>query len=149
VSGQRTAAANREGRYPQRPVPAVGAVVLRAGAVLLVRRGRAPSAGLWAVPGGRVRLGERLQAAAEREVREETGVRVRAGRPVYAFDSIDHDATGAIRFHYVIVDLLAEYLSGEPRARDDADDARWVRADELDRLEVSAHTLDCLRTLGW
>ena len=99
------------------PVPAVGAVVVHDGAVLMVRRARAPSRGVWAVPGGRIELGETLAEAAEREVREETGVRVRAGEPVWSFDSVVRDAGGRIAFHYVIVDLLADYVAGEPRAR--------------------------------
>ena len=135
--------------YPAAPVPAVGAVVVHDGAVLLVRRGRAPARGVWAVPGGRVELGETLAEAVEREVREETGVRVRAGEPVWSFDSVVRDEEGRIAFHYVIVDLLADYVSGEPRARDDADEARWARPEELSGLLVSKPTLELLGRLGF
>ena len=135
--------------YPAAPVPAVGALVVHDGAVLLVRRGRAPSRGVWAVPGGRVELGETLAEATEREVREETGVRVRAGEPVWSFDSVIRDDDGRIAFHYVIVDLLAEYLEGEPRARDDAAEARWVRPEELSGLLVSKPTLELLERIGF
>lgn len=62
-------------RYPEQPVLAVGIVVFHDDRVLLVRRAKAPSAGLWAIPGGRVELGETLQQAAERELLEETGHR--------------------------------------------------------------------------
>ena len=135
--------------YPAAPVPAVGAVVVHDGAVLLVRRGRAPSRGVWAVPGGRVELGETLAEATEREVREETGVRVRAGEPIWSFDSVVRDEEGRVAFHYVIVDLLADYVEGEPRARDDALEARWARPEELSGLFVSKPTLELLARIGF
>ena len=134
---------------PTAPVPAVGAVVIHGGAVLLVRRGRAPSRGVWAVPGGRVELGETLAEAAEREVREETGVRVRAGEPVWSFDSVVRDAEGRVAFHYVIVDLLADYVAGEPRAGDDALAARWARPQDFPGMTVSPPTLQLLERIGF
>lgn len=127
------------------PLPAVGAIVFREGAVLLVRRGRPPAVGEWAIPGGRLHWGESLQAAAEREVLEETGIRIRAREPVFAFDLIQADTGGDCRLHYVIVDLEADYLEGEPRAADDAIDARWVRPEELAELPVNATTRRLLR----
>ncbi len=131
--------------YPDAPRVAVGAVVVKDGEVLLVKRRDPPNAGQWAIPGGSVRLGESLQQAAERELYEETGLRVRAGAPVYIFDVIDRDSTGRTRYHYVITDLLAEYLGGEPSPRDDAVEARWLSPQELDDLPVNATTLDLLR----
>ena len=128
------------GEYPQVPSLAVGAVVFRAGQVLLVERGNPPARGTWAIPGGRVRLGESLQAAAEREILEETGVVIRAGEPAFVFDVIDRDQNGAVRFHYVIVDLNAEYVDGEPLPGDDAAAARWVDEFELTRLAVNPAT---------
>jgi len=133
------------GLYPVKPLPAVGAVVFKGDAVLLVKRGKAPACGMWAIPGGSVRLGETLQAAAEREILEETGVTIRAGAPVLVFDTIQRDGRGDVQFHYVIVDLAAEYISGDPKAADDAADARWVRADELAGLFVNPATLRLLR----
>ena len=135
--------------YPAAPVPAVGALVVHGGAVLLVRRGRPPSRDVWAVPGGRVELGESLAEAVEREVREETGVTVRAGEPVWSFDSVIRDRDVRIRYHYVIVDLSADYLAGEPRGGDDAREARWVRPEEVAGFDVSEPTLCLLRRVGF
>lgn len=130
----------RAGDRPTAPSIAVGVVVTRDDSVLLVKRGKPPARDQWAVPGGSVELGESLEAAAEREVLEETGIDVRAGAVVHAFDAIERDDVGGVRFHYVVIDLLGHYLAGEPRAGDDALAARWVRVDELDRLEVSDET---------
>lgn len=138
-------AADEGCRYPERPRVAVGAVVFKNGAVLLVERGRPPSAGTWAIPGGSVRLGETLKQAAEREILEETGVRIRAGDPVFTFEAIETDADGGVRFHYVIVDLAAEHVDGEPHPASDAADARWVSPDELPRLNVNRTTVELLR----
>jgi ADP-ribose pyrophosphatase len=123
---------------------AVGAIVFRENRVLLVRRGKAPAAGVWAIPGGSVELGETLQEAAEREILEETGLTVRAREPVFTFDSVERDAVGSVRFHYVIVDLMADYIAGEPFPGDDALEVRWVSADELSALELSRFTRDLL-----
>ena len=134
-------------RYPENPQSAVGAIVVRDKKILLVKRGRAPGQGLWAIPGGSVKLGETLQEAAEREVREETGVTIQAGEPVYSFDLIERDDAGRVRFHYVIVDLVADYVRGEPRPGDDACEARWVTSEELDELPASELTIEILRKI--
>jgi ADP-ribose pyrophosphatase len=132
--------------YPGNPRVAVGAVVFKDGCVLLVRRGQPPAENLWAIPGGRVEIGETLKEAAEREILEETGIQIRAAKPIYTFDVIDRDAAGKVRFHYVIVDLAADYVRGEPSAGDDALEARWVSAKEINGLEVSPATLKLLKT---
>lgn len=133
--------------YPDRPEPAVGAVVFRNGCVLLVKRGQPPSENLWAIPGGRVKLGESLQDAAQREVLEETGLDIRAGEPVHTFDVIERDPAGDVRYHYVIVDLKADYLRGEVRPGDDAADARWIAEKELPHLEISRPTKRLLKEI--
>jgi 8-oxo-dGTP diphosphatase len=126
--------------YPDAPRPAVGAVVFNDGAVLLVRRANPPARGMWAIPGGSIRLGETLQAAAEREVLEETGVVIRAKDPVFVFEAILRDDRGRVKYHYVIVDLAADYVRGDPQAADDAADARWITRDEMAGLRVNPAT---------
>ena len=131
--------------YPLKPQVAVGAVVMHADRVLMVQRGQPPAQGLWAIPGGSVELGETLQAAAEREIKEETGIIIRAWEPIYTFDMIERDAGGRIRFHYVIIDLRAEYVSGELCPGTDARQARWVSAQELSGLKVNPKTKALLK----
>lgn len=123
----------------------MGAVVFKDERVLLVQRGRPPAQSQWAIPGGSVELGETLKEAAEREIYEETGIRVRAGEPVFVFDVVERDASGRVRFHYVIVDLEGQFLEGELRPGDDAAAVRWVGADELDRLSVNRTTRKLLK----
>ena len=129
--------------YPDTPCVAVGAIVFHDDAVLLVKRQHPPNQGQWAIPGGRVHLGESLTAAAEREVLEETGITIRATEPIFVFDSIVREAN-VIAYHYVVVDLIAQYISGTPVAADDASDARWLHPTELTALNVSAETLELL-----
>lgn len=134
-------------KYPKHPEVAVGAIVFKDGRVLLVKRSKPPSEGRWAIPGGGVNLGETLREAARREIMEETGVSIRAGDPVFTFDVVEKDDSGRIRFHYVIVDLAAEYVSGDPVPADDATDAAWVSPDELGGLDVSPPTRRLLKDL--
>jgi ADP-ribose pyrophosphatase len=131
--------------YPDQPRVAVGAIVFKDKQVLLVRRGKPPARDLWAIPGGSVEIGETLQRAAEREIFEETGITIQALEPVFTFDYIEWDEFGCARFHYVIVDLTADYVRGEPRAGDDAADARWVSSQEMATLKISSKTRQLLK----
>ena len=132
-------------RYPTLPQAAVGAVVFHKARVLLVRRGQPPAKGFWAIPGGRIELGETLQQAAEREILEETGITITAGEPIFTFDVIERDERNNVRYHYVIVDLAAEYVSGALKAGGDASQARWVSADASKELRLNATTGRLLR----
>ena len=136
------------GKYPQQPVIAVGAVVVHKNRILLIRRGKEPARGEWAIPGGRVELGETMQEAATRETMEETGISIRPGKLVYYFETIQPDADGSIRFHYAIFDFMAEYLAGEPNANDDAQDARWVSASDAQVYNLNIKTRDLLNQMG-
>jgi 8-oxo-dGTP diphosphatase len=135
--------------YPDHPRVGVGAVVQREDRILLVRRGAAPSMGLWSIPGGGLRIGETLQQGAEREILEETGIVIRAGAPIFTCDSFERDKEGRFRFHYVIVDMAADYLSGEVEAADDALEARWVSQTEILELSVTKTTLKLLTQIGF
>ena len=122
--------------YPDRPIVGVGAVIVRDGRAVIVRRGGEPLAGEWSVPGGVLELGETLRQGAEREALEETGLKVRAGEVLEVFDSIVPDASGRTQYHYVLVDFLCEYISGELHAGGDAADVRWITPADLPRLSL-------------
>lgn len=127
------------------PQLGVGAIVFHRHKVLLVKRANPPCAGEWAIPGGKVRLGETLQQAAERELKEETGITVQAKEPVFAFDLIEQDTEGNYLFHYVVVDLAAKYIEGDVSAASDASEARWFSPAELDDYPVNATTRKLLQ----
>ena len=138
-------------RYP--PVPLVGVSVLcnRDNQALLIQRSKPPYEGVWSLPGGLVDVGETLQAAAAREVLEETGLTVTVSdQPVEVFDSIHHDMDGKTEAHYVLCVFLATSASGTMVAGDDARDARWVNAQELGALSCTPGTQERVRRfLGW
>ncbi len=127
---------------PQTPILAVGGVVVDGGRVLLVKRANPPSQGLWAIPGGRVELGESLAQAVEREFFEETGLRVRCGELLTHLEVIDRDEQGQIRFHYLIMDFWAEWVSGTLQAGDDVLEAGWFSRQDLEQENVSVTTRD-------
>jgi 8-oxo-dGTP diphosphatase len=133
--------------YPQAPIVAVGAVILREDKVLLIRRRNPPSQGQWTIPGGVMELGETFQEAARREVREECGLEVEPGPVVEVVQNIVRDEAGAVRYHYVIVDVLAEVTGGTLQADEDAADARWVGEEELEQLELTKSARPLLRRI--
>ncbi|MFC1814755.1 NUDIX hydrolase [Thermodesulfobacteriota bacterium] len=143
--GMLTSKKNNRAAYPECPQVAVGAVVFKDNNVLLVQRGKPPAEGLWAIPGGSMELGETLQEAAEREILEETGIIIQAREPVLTFNVVERDDAGRVRFHYVIVDLIADYISGKLRPGDDALEARWVSPGTLKNLQVSSKTRQLLK----
>ena len=130
--------------YPSHPRVGVAAVVLRDNQVLLVQRGRDPGKGSWGLPGGMLELGETLAEGARREVMEECGVEIEIGPLVAVFEPMQRDEDGRLRFHYVVVDYLARYVTGEPRAGDDADDARWVDLGALEQLPMRKETREVI-----
>ena len=101
------------------PVPAVGVICLRGDQVLLIRRGAEPRLGEWSLPGGRIEYGERAADAALRELREGTGVEAEITGLVDVVDGLFPPR------HYVLIDYAARWLSGEPRAGDDAAEAAF------------------------
>ena len=117
--------------YPDSPIPAVAVVVKRDDEFLMIKRGKEPRKGTWTVPGGSIELGETLNEAAEREVMEESRLKVKALKSFTAIDAIYRDTEGKLEFHYVIIYVEAEYLGGEPAAGDDATEVRWVSRREI------------------
>lgn len=116
---------------------------MRNGELLMVRRARDPYAGLWSVPGGTLEAGEHLTDAVRREVLEETGVQIDVG-----------DLLGILEWpgdpHYVILDYVATPTDSEtePRAGDDAAEARWIPLDDVAGLQCTPRFLETLQAWG-
>ena len=129
---------------PAAPVVGVGGVLVHEGRVLLIRRGKEPLYGRWVVPGGTVELGEPLDEALVRELREETGLEVEPLELITVFDRIERDG-GRVLYHYVIVDYLCRWISGEARAASDALEVAWAAPEELDRFDLPTKALEVVQ----
>ncbi|HEY2575048.1 MAG TPA: NUDIX domain-containing protein [Streptosporangiaceae bacterium] len=125
-------------------ISCAGAIISDAsGRLLLIKRGHEPGKGLWSLPGGRVETGETDEEAVVREVREETGLAVEAGRLAGAVRRPGPD--GSV---LDIRDYAATVTGGMLAAGDDAEDARWVDQAELAELPLTSGLVDALTSWG-
>lgn len=134
-------------KYPEQPSIGVGVIVINENRVLLVQRGKDPGAGTWAFPGGRLELGETLAEAATREAYEETGLTIEPSEVIAVRDLIDRDEAGRIRFHYVLIDLLAQPVGGTLRPGDDSVAVRWIGLEDMADLPMAPHMVEVVRQL--
>jgi ADP-ribose pyrophosphatase YjhB (NUDIX family) len=118
----------------------VGALIFRRRSILLVERGREPLKGYWSLPGGLVETGEKLERALEREIMEETGLRIRQLSMFEVFERIMHDASGRAEYHYVLIDYVCK-AAGTPRAGDDVSRVAWVPRARLADYRLTEGTL--------
>jgi 8-oxo-dGTP diphosphatase len=123
--------------YPNQPRIGVGALIFRDDHILLVQRGHEPNKGKWTIPGGLVELGESLEQAVHRELLEECGITARLLDRLNVFEYIQHDDNARVKYHYIIVDYLAEYLKGKLQAGSDIDQASWIAIDEVQSFDIT------------
>ena len=119
----------------------MGGVVIVGDRVVLIRRGKEPLRGRWVVPGGTVELGETLEEALVREMREETGLEVAPRDLLTVFDRIER-REGEVAYHYVIVDYLCEHEGGVPRAGSDAEAVALVPRGDLAAYDLPPKALE-------
>jgi 8-oxo-dGTP diphosphatase len=127
-----------------RPTVGVGGVLFHEGKIVLIRRGKEPLRGRWTIPGGTVELGEGLEDALVREMLEETGLVVRPLEMLLVFDRIFREGS-EVRYHYVILDYLCEYKSGEAKAGSDAEAIALVPLDELGPYDLPDKALEVIQ----
>ncbi len=123
----------------RRPIPCTGAIVWRDDQVLLIRRGKAPRKGEWSIPGGRIEFGEMMRFACQREVREETGCEIEIAGLCDVIDSVLEGV------HAVLIDFNARWISGEPTAGDDADEALFVKLADVKKYVTWNETLRVIK----
>ncbi|CAH1658904.1 Mutator protein MutT [Hyphomicrobiales bacterium] len=119
------------------PVVGVMALVVQDQRILMVRRTKAPDAGRWSFPAGKVELGEAIEAAALRELFEETRVRAAVCGITVVTDAITRSSSGAVQSHFAIFGALCQWAGGEPVAGDDATEARWISSAEMRSLDLA------------
>ncbi len=127
--------------YPQHPRLGVGVVIFKNELVLLIKRGKEPNKGIWTVPGGLVQIGESVEQAAHREVLEECNINIDLAGLIDYFEFVEKDIEQKIKYHYVVLDFAAEYVSGTLLALTDAEDAKWVNPNQLENWEITEKTL--------
>jgi len=130
--------------YPAHPLVGVGAIILDANRVVLVRRGRPPALGQWSLPGGIVELGETMEEAIVREVEEEVGLKVEVSQIVSVLDWILVDAAGAVEFHYVLMDFLCRPAGGALRAGSDVLSAWLVPLEAIAQYHLKRETMEVI-----
>ena len=130
--------------YPDYPIFGVGGVVFWDDRVVLVKRGNEPAYGKWSIPGGAVEPGETMWEAVEREIYEETDLKIDALEIVKVFDPIIRDESDRVLYHFVLVDFFCKYKSGTLKANSDVLDARAVSKSELPEYELPGVTLEVI-----
>src|ERR1700728_3167744 len=131
--------------FSEVPLVGVGAVIIEASRVVLVKRAHPPLRAQWSIPGGVLEVGELLREAAIREAREETGLAVEPGELLGVFDRVLRDPEQRVQYHYVLIDFLCRRVGGDPVAASDAAEVRWFTPEELPALNLAKDTLDVIR----
>jgi len=131
-------------RYPHRPIPGVGAIVVGSKGVLLARRDKDPGKGLWSIPGGGVELGETQEISVLREVEEETGVSCELVDFVSTADLITRDPSGQVEFHFILNHFLARALTTNTRPETDDGEVGWFHPDNLPADMVDHRIVDLI-----
>jgi 8-oxo-dGTP diphosphatase len=134
--------------YPTRPYLAVSAAIFRDGRVLIVRRARPPAHGLYTLPGGGVELGETLEQAVIREVREETALVIEPVGLAGFRQAIARDADGRVERHFVILPFAARWISGEVSLNEELAEAHWLAPQELSGFKTTEGLADIVAAAG-
>ncbi|OGC10111.1 hypothetical protein A2V82_10420 [candidate division KSB1 bacterium RBG_16_48_16] len=127
------------------PRVAVGVLVFDGSKFLLIRRKQEPNKGKWTIPGGLLELGESLEEAAKREIYEECNIAIRNVKRLAIFEYIEKDDRNEIEYHYVIIDFIGRYDSGDLKAQSDVDRAAWFSYADLKHLKCTKGIKELVR----
>ncbi len=126
--------------YPEHPFVGVGALVHRDGKVLLVRRAKEPNLGKWIIPGGLVELGEGLEDAVAREVKEELGITAKLEGMLDLASEIILDKEKQVRYHYVLVDFLVSIGDERIALNRESNSYDWFTPESVLKLDTTENT---------
>jgi len=132
--------------YPDRPILAVSAAIIRDGRVFIARRARGPALGVWTMPGGMVEVGETLREALIREILEETSMTIEPVALAGHREVIVRDDSGRVSRHFVILCFASRWIAGETRLNDELDESEWVRPSELKDLKTTEGLAEIVAT---
>jgi 8-oxo-dGTP diphosphatase len=124
--------------YPNQPTVGVGAIIVRNGKILLEKRKNSPGKNKWSIPGGLVDLGENLEKAVIREVKEETCLEAAEASLINVVDDIEMDDESKVKYHFVIIDYHVKVRNGVPKAASDAGELRWVPFGEVEAYNLTS-----------
>ena len=130
--------------FPELPLVGVGAIIIKDGRVVLVKRAHPPIQGQWSIPGGVLEVGEFVREAAIREAREETGLTVEPGELLGVYDRILRDDRKRVQYHYLLVDFLCRPVGGQLQAATDAAEVRWFTREQLPALNLAEDTFEVI-----
>jgi ADP-ribose pyrophosphatase YjhB (NUDIX family) len=130
--------------YPDRPILAVSAAIIRDGRVLVAKRNRGPTYGLWTLPGGVVEAGETLGEALVREIAEETGMVIEPVVLAGHREAMQRDQHGKVERHFVILCFAARWIKGEPVLNEELAEAKWLRPAEIVALKTTEGLRDII-----
>lgn len=133
--------------YPRAPLIGVGAVAIKDGKILLMKRAFEPGKGKWSIPGGLVEVGETLSDACAREMEEETGIKIHVLELINAYDMIVPDEEGKIKYHYVLIDFLVKPIGGTERSSVEVLEMKWVTYEEARQMDMTNSARKALQEL--
>ncbi len=131
--------------YPKQPLIGVGAIIIDGDKVVLVKRGHAPLAGEWSIPGGVLEVGETMREGVIREAREETSLLIEPLDLLGVYDRVLRDDRGQVLYHYVLIDFLCRRTGGDLQAAGDAAGAQWFSQQEASALPLPPDTAGVIR----
>ena len=125
---------------PLKPRTGASVLVHKNDKILLIKRGKEPYLGHWSLPGGSQEVGETLEEAAWRELKEETSLDAITLKFAKIQDRITRDNKGNVKFHYVLATFITNEFTGIPKALDDADDIGWYDLTEMNDIVTTPKT---------
>lgn len=132
--------------YPDYPIPAVAAFIMENDRLLLVKRKNEPSKGKWSLPGGRIEVGERIEKALKREIKEELKIEIEVQDLLAIKEYIERNKGRNFKWHYILLDYKCRIISGVPHPSSDVEKVYWVEPNEFAELDLTQTTQELLET---